>query len=50
MNNVFDTFFATNLNHRLWKYAVIVSITDPITGLTNWYVKDGDTRCNTRGI
>jgi len=48
MNTVFDTLFATNLNHRLWKYAVIVSITDPITGLTNWYVKDGDTRCNTR--
>ena len=34
--------------YRLWKYAVIVSITDPNTQITSWYVKDGDHRCVTR--
>jgi 16S rRNA G966 N2-methylase RsmD len=38
-----QTLFATNTTHRLWKYAVIVSDTDG-----NLYVKDGDTRQNTR--
>lgn len=39
--------FTPNTNYRLWKYAVIVSVTDIKTGVTNWYVKDGDVRCNT---
>ena len=38
-----DSLFATNTNHRLWKYAAIVSDTNG-----NLFVKDGDTRCNTR--
>lgn len=38
-----DSLFAVNANYRLWKYAVIVSDTNG-----NLYVKDGDTRCDTR--
>lgn len=38
-----DSLFAINSNYRLWKYAVIVSDTNG-----NLYIKDGDTRCNTR--
>jgi hypothetical protein len=38
-----DSLFATNANYRLWKYGVIVSDTNG-----NYYVKDGDTRCNTK--
>jgi hypothetical protein len=38
-----DSLFAINANYRLWKYAVIVSDTNG-----NLYVKDGDTRCNTK--
>jgi len=43
------TLFVTNptANYRLWKYAVLVSVTDPKTGITYWYVKDGDHRCDT---
>lgn len=36
-----ESLFAINANYRLWKYAVIVSDTNG-----NYYVKDGDTRCN----
>jgi hypothetical protein len=38
-----DSLFASNTNYRLWKYAVIVSDTNG-----NLYVKDGDTRWNTK--
>ena len=38
-----DSLLATNANYRLWKYGVIVSDTNG-----NYYVKDGDTRCNTK--
>lgn len=43
-----STLFFSNANYRLWKYAVLVSTTDPKTRETTWYVKDGDTRCDTR--
>jgi hypothetical protein len=38
-----DALFGASAGHRLWKYAAIVSDT-----YGNLYVKDGDTRCNTR--
>jgi hypothetical protein len=38
-----DSLFAPNANYCLWKYAVIVSDTNG-----NLFVKDGDTRCNTK--
>lgn len=38
-----ELLFATNANYLLWKYAVIVSDTNG-----NYYVKDGDHRCNSK--
>jgi predicted RNA methylase len=41
------SLFATNANHRLFTYAVLIGIADPLTKQITWYIKYGDTRKDT---
>jgi hypothetical protein len=39
--------FSGTARYRVWTYAILFSVTDPNTGITTWYIKYGDHRCET---